>query len=239
MRRSFVVVSLFAAVATLTTALPVHSYQEVAISNAGSITGKVVFQGSVPRRKIIPTKDRAICGGIRNEPQIVVGPDYGVRDAVVYLKQVKKGKAWEKPVKPPELNNLKCVFAPHVLALPVKSYVEIVNSDPVLHNTHGYLGRRTVFNVAMPSQDIRIKKQLRRPGLVRVECDAHGWMRAWIYVADNPYYAISTPDGMFTITDVPPGNYTLVAWQAYTGAVEIPVTVKAEEAVRLTVALKK
>ena len=76
----------------------------------------------------------------------------------------------------------------------------------------------TVFNVALPNKGQRIERPLKKAGLVRVECDAHGWMLAWIYVAENPYYAVTSKDGRFTITDVPPGSYTLVAWQEYTGA---------------------
>src|SRR3546814_17564655 len=80
-------------------------------------------------------------------------------------------------------------------------------------NTHGFYGRRTAFNLALPNQGQRIKADLTRPGLVRVECDAHGWMLAWIYVADSPYYALTGEDGSFSLTDVPPGDYTLVTWQ--------------------------
>ena len=83
--------------------------------------------------------------------------------------------------------------------------LDIVNSDPVLHNTHGFLDKLTVFNVALPNQGQRIKRPLRKSGLVRVECDAHGWMLGWIFVAENPYYAMTGKDGSFTIKDVPPG----------------------------------
>ena len=72
-----------------------------------------------------------------------------------------------------------------------------------------------------------------------MECDAHGWMLGWVYVADNPYYAVTAKDGTFTIKDVPPGSYTLVTWQEYAGEVEIPVVVKAKEVMPVTVELKK
>jgi hypothetical protein len=199
------------------------------VSGGGTIKGKVTYQGEVPMRKIIPTKDMEICGGIREDPQIIIGSGKGVQDAVVYLKGVQKGKKWSKPAKTPVLNNHNCRFEPHVQVIPEGMNVAIHNSDPVLHNTHGFLIKSTVFNVAMPKQGMSIEKPLKKSGIIRVECDSHGWMLGWIYVADNPYYAVTGKDGAFVISDVPPGNYTLVIWQEYMGSKEMPVTVKANE----------
>jgi hypothetical protein len=91
----------------------------------------------------------------------------------------------------------------------------------------------------LPNQGQRIRKPLKKSGIVRVECDAHGWMLGWIYVAENPYYAVTDKDGSFTIKDVPAGTYTLVTWQEYAGEVETKVTVKAKEVVPVSVELKK
>jgi hypothetical protein len=156
----------------------------------------------------------------------------------VYLRDVRKGKAWTKPASTPEIVNRQCVFVPHVQALPLGSLV-IVNADPVMHNTHGFHDKATAFNVALPLKNQRIERPLKKPGLMRVECDAHGWMLAWIYVAENPYHAVTKKDGTFAISDVPPGAYTLVAWHEATGEVEVPVTVKAKEATQTTIELKK
>ncbi len=216
------------------------AYDVVAVADGGTIRGKVTFAGTPPgKKKVIPTKDKEVCGsGVREVDQMIVGPDKAVQEAVVYLKQVDKGKAWEKPGKTPAIDNQKCDFNPHVQVIQAGDF-EIVNSDPVLHNTHGFLGKLTVFNVALPNQGQRIKKPLQKTGMVRVECDAHGWMLGWVYVADNPYYAVSAKDGTFTLTNVPPGTYTLVGWQEYTGAVEVPVTIKAKEVASVTIELKK
>jgi hypothetical protein len=219
---------------------PGGAYEAIQVPDGGTIQGKVTFPGSPPpKRKVIPTKDKEVCGTAPREvDQILLGADKAVQEAVVYLKRVEKGKAWEKASKTPEINNLKCDFQPHVQVIAAGEF-EIVNSDPVLHNTHGFLGKVTVFNVALPNQGQRITKPLKKPGLVRVECDAHGWMLGWVYVAENPYYALTAKDGTFTIKDVPPGSYTLVGWQEYTGAVEIPVTVKAKEVMSVPIELKK
>jgi hypothetical protein len=218
---------------------PAWSYEEMQVANGGAIKGKVTYTGSVPTRKIIPTKDQEVCGGIRDERQVIVGPDSGVMNAIVYLKEVPKGKRWDKPKKTPTITNHKCNFEPHVQVMPAGMNLAILNSDPVLHNTHGFLIKATVFNVAMPKQGMRVERPIKKPGIVRVECDAHGWMLAWIYAADNPYYAMTGRDGSFTIKDVPPGEYTMVVWQEYTGSMDIPVTVKARETATVPVEIKK
>jgi len=213
-------------------------YEVATVENGGSISGKVVYQGNVPMRMIITTKDQEVCGGIREEPEIIVDAAMGVKDAVVYLAKIDKGKAWPAAEAAPKLNNVKCVFEPRVQVVP-PGKLDVVNKDPVLHNTHGFLGKRTVFNLALPNQDQTIEAELERPGTVRVECDAHGWMLGWVYVADNPYYAVTGEDGGFTIGDVPPGDYTLIATHEFTGPLEFPVTVKAGEAASVPVELKK
>lgn len=218
---------------------PALGYEAISVSDGGTIQGKISFTGSPPPpKKVVPNKNPEVCGGAREVVQMVLGPDKGVQDAFVYLKKVEKGKSWDKAAKPPAIDNQKCDFRPHVQVVPVGN-VEIVNSDPVLHNTHGFYGKATAFNVALPNQGQRIKKPLKRSGLVRVECDAHNWMLAWVYVADNPYYAVTSKDGTFTIADVPPGTYTLVAWQEHAGEVERSITVKPKEPVSVAIDLAK
>jgi len=227
-----------AAVLATAAALPAPAYEEAPVENGGSISGTIAYQGNVPMRKIITTKDQDVCGGIRDEPEIVVDAAKGVTDAVVYLAQVDKGKAWPAAGPKPVLDQEKCVFKPRVQVMPAGALV-VRNSDPVLHNTHGFYGKRTVFNLALPNQGQEIETELDRPGTVRVECDAHGWMLSWIYVVENPYYAVTAADGTFTIADVPPGDYTLIATHEFTGPQEIPVTVKAGESTAVAVELKK
>lgn len=216
----------------------VEAYEIAAVTGGGTIEGTVTYGGAVPMKKIIPTKDTDVCGAPREEPMIRVGPGKAVESAVVYLVEVAKGKAWPAVGKPPELDNVKCRFEPEVQVIPAGP-IDIVNTDAVLHNTHGYYDKRTAFNLALPNKGQRIPAELKRAGVVRVDCDAHGWMEGWIYVVDNPYYAITGADGKFAITDVPPGNYKLVAVQPFTGPIEMPVTVAEKQPTSLTIELKK
>lgn len=232
----FGLLTAFAATAIATA--PAETYEVAAVTGGGTIDGVVVYRGDVPTKKVIPSKDVQTCGGMREEPVIRVGADQAVESAVVYLVGVAKGKAWPDQSKTPELDNVKCRFEPEVQVIP-PGKLDVVNTDPVLHNTHGYYDKRTAFNLALPNEGQRIPVELKRPGTVRVDCDAHGWMEGWIYVVDNPYYAITGTDGKFTITDVPPGDYKLVAVQSFTGPVELPVTVTGGQSTKLEIELKK
>jgi hypothetical protein len=234
---SLTALSALAATAAIL-AMPAFAYDAGTVTGGGTIEGKVVYNGAVPTRKIIPNKDVEVCGGVRDEPLIDVGPDKGVQNAAVYLVDVAKGKAWPVAGKPPQLDNIKCRFEPEVQVIRAGP-LEVVNKDPVLHNTHGYYGNRTAFNMALPNQGQVIPTELPRAGTVRVDCDAHGWMEGWIYVVDNPYYAITGEDGKFSITDVPPGTYKIVAIQSYTGPVDQTVTVEGGKPTALTIELKK
>jgi plastocyanin len=221
------------------------SYEEIKVTDGGTVEGKVVFRGTVPSpRKVIPTQDQEVCGGPRDEPRIVLGPENTVAGAAVFLKGVEKGKAFEKPKKPPVVDNTKCKFEPELQVVPVGTEILIVNSDPILHNTHGYLltdsrRGRTVFNQALPQKGQQVKSVLKSPGIVDVACDVHGWMQGWIVVADNPYFAVSEKNGSFAIKDVPPGKYTLATFQPYVGVRETPVTVEAKKPTNINVELKK
>jgi plastocyanin len=214
-------------------------YEVRAVTNGGAIEGKVIFTGpKPPPLKITPTKDAEVCGAPRESAQIAVAPDGAVGNAVVFIQRVEQGKAWDKPESVPILTNSQCDFAPRVQAVQVGTEMDFSNADPVFHNLHAFLDKSTIYNVSLPKGGRKIRRQLGESGMVRVDCDSHPWMRAWIFVAQSPYYALTGPDGHFVIKDLPPGSYTLKAWQEYTGVTEIPVTVKAGSPAPVTVNLK-
>ncbi len=223
-------VCMSAAGVLATMSCPARAYHSAAVAGGGMVSGQVLFHGTAPTRQIIPNKDVDVCGGPREDVLIEVGPEHGVANALVYLANIPKGKAWPAAGKPQELDNVKCRFRPELQVIHPGA-IDIVNTDPVLHNTHGYYGRRTAFNTALPNQNQRITTELLKTGTVRVDCDAHGWMEGWIYVRDNPYYAITDASGKFSIGDVPPGTYTLVMLQPYAGMTEQSVTISADKPV--------
>jgi len=90
----------------------------------------------------------------------------------------------------------------------------VKNSDGILHNTHGFLGKPTVFNLALPNKDqmVDITKRLTKPGVVKVLCDAHPHMFGWMVVHDSPYVAVTDERGAFHIDNVPAGTYKVTMW---------------------------
>ena len=216
----------------------VLAYDVAPVTGGGTIKGKVTFNGTVPTRTVLPTKDQNVCGDVRKEALIKVGADKGVQEAVLSLGGVAKGKAWAASAAKPHIDNKDCVFLPRVQVVP-QGKLAVVNSDPVLHNTHGFYDKRTAFNLALPNQGQSIDVDVARPGVIRVECDSHGWMLGWVHVVDNPYYAVSDASGAFEITDIPPGKYTLTAAQEAVAPMTMEVEVKAGQTVDLPIELKK
>lgn len=221
-------------------ALPVAAYEEASISDGAVLEGRVSYEGNIPTRRIVPTSDRDICGAIREWELVERDSDNGVRNAVVYLESVERGKPWPEDIaaSTPVMDNLDCMFDPHVLVMRPGA-IDVHNSDEVLHNTKAYYGRRAVFNLALPEAGMTITHELSRPGVVRFECDAHGWMEGWVYVLTHPYYAISADDGTFRISDIPPGDYELITRHEYIGEVRQAVTVSANETLELSLVLTR
>jgi plastocyanin len=186
-------------------------YVEGPVPDGGVVTGHVRFAGEpVHGEPVRVRKNIDVCGDSKAFQALILGPDKGVRNTVVSLEGVARGKG----APDLQLDNAKCLFVPHVSAVMVGAKVRVKNTDPILHNTHGLLDRLTVFNVALPNQDqvVDITQRIKKVGVVEVLCDAHTHMRAWIVVRDNPYFAVTDDGGQFRITDVPPGRYKAVAW---------------------------
>jgi plastocyanin len=199
------------AVALVTVPVVAPAYVEAPVTDGGALAGRVRFAGEpVKGEPIAVRKNTDVCGDTKPFQALLVGPNKGVRNTVVYLEGVERGR---KPAEF-ELDNAKCLFVPHVSAVMAGARVRIKNGDPVLHNTHGFHDRVTYFNVALPNKDqlVDITQRIKKPGVIEVQCDAHTHMRAWIVVRDNPYFAVTDDEGRFRIGEIPAGRYRVVAW---------------------------
>ncbi|HTM18921.1 MAG TPA: carboxypeptidase regulatory-like domain-containing protein [Kofleriaceae bacterium] len=199
------------------------------VTGGGSVSGTVTTTAKASTDSQAVTKDQPTCGHAKRSEAVIVGRGGALRNAVVYLDKITAGK----PATPQKLglDQIGCTYVPHVQAAVRGSEIEFHSNDPILHNVHGaggVQGKDMLFNVAMPMKDQRIKKKLKKTGLITVTCDAgHTWMRAYVQVFDHPYFAVTGDDGSFRLADVPPGTYDLVVWHEQLGERRVRVTVAA------------
>ncbi len=208
-------------------AAPAPAYDGGPVSNGGTISGTVKVQGAPPAAKAIEvTKDKEVCGQheIKNE-SVVVGAGGGIENAVVSITAISKGKpmATDSPV----LDQKGCTYVPHVLLFPAGSTVKINNDDGILHNIRTYSTKNPPVNMAQPKFKKTIEAKFDQPEVIRVTCDAHGWMEGWFIAEDHPYYAKTDASGNYTLTDVPAGDYELKVWQEKLGEKTQKITVTA------------
>ncbi len=232
--------ALLLAAACLLAASPAAAYDAVEVTDGGTIQGAVTFSGTAPAPvKLVPTKDKDYCG--KHElvsEQLVVGAGGALSNVVVFLGKIKKGRA-AAPSKP-KLDNKGCRYEPHVQAFAINSELTVSNQDPVLHNTHIKLPDSDVFNYGLPVKGQTVSQKIRRPGLMKVGCDAgHTWMSAYIAVFDHPYFAVTGADGRFSLADVPPGTYKVVFWHEKLGRKVQKVTVTAGGTAQASLAWSK
>jgi hypothetical protein len=219
---------LSTAVAALLAALPAAAYTESPVSNGGTISGRITYNGKpAPPKKLAITKDPKVCGTSRDEDSLVVGKDGGVKNVVVYLSDIKAGKKMEGEMKP-VLDQKDCHYVPQVQVVPLHAVLQVKSEDPILHNVHSFLKGSTVINFAMPPQPgLVLTKKLDKAGGQQLKCDVHNFMTGGFFVAENPYAALTGDDGSYEIKDVPPGTYTIETWHQSAGPLSQPVTVAA------------
>ena len=192
------------------------AYEEVVVKDGGTIRGTVKVEGKLPKLPPLQiTKYKEVCKDVPNET-LIVGPGQGLRYAVVTLEGITKGKTVEKETLH-EIDNLRCQFVPHVSAASVGQFVVLKNSDPILHTVHAlFINEQPQFNVGLYPGRVS-RKPLIAAGVVKLRCEVHSWMAAYIVVTDHPYHAISDVYGEYELTDIPAGVYQVKVWHESLG----------------------
>jgi plastocyanin len=156
-------------------------------------------------------------------------------NAFVYVSDGLGGRTFAVPDAPVTIDQRGCLYAPRVLGAQTCQPIRFVNSDPFLHNVHGTPGRSPAWNFGMSVRGSERTIRLEEPEvMVQVRCDVHPWMRAYIGVLDHPYFAVTGPDGRFTLADVPSGDLVVRAWHERFGVRETKVSLGAKETKELT-----
>jgi Polysaccharide lyase family 4, domain II len=191
-------------------------YTVIPVTDGGTIAGTVKWSGPEPTGLDVPVnKDSEVCDPESHKKidleRMVIGPDGGVANTIVYLKNISRGKAMTLPAPRRSLDQKHCRYEPHILLVSQNSQLAIKSSDAVLHTVH--MDGAASFNLPFPFTDRVITRTMDTPGLVNLRCNGgHVWMNAEMMVVPHPYYAVTDRDGNFELTDVPPGDYEVVAW---------------------------
>jgi hypothetical protein len=188
----------------------------VSVPVMADVTGTVKLDGKAPENKKLDMKGDAKCAALHKDPvmeeNFVVGKDNGLRDVVVVIKNAPKGGA--VPAEAVTLDQKGCKYSPHVLAAMVGQKFVVKNSDPFMHNVHGFPDNNTQFNFAQntidPGKPSGPFKKTEEDGFL-IKCDVHGWMNARMYVFDHPYFAVTDENGAFAIKGLKDGSYTVLA----------------------------
>jgi Carboxypeptidase regulatory-like domain len=191
-------------------------YQEVQLTRTGTISGTVKWSGPLPRVPAFPIdKDPQVCDPdshkVRDLERLIVGPQNGVANTVVFLKDISRGKAMDLPEPRRSLDQRQCRYEPHILLVPENGPLQMKSSDAVLHTVH--MDGAASYNLPFPFTNRPVTRTMPTPGMVNVRCNGgHAWMNAEVLVVPHPYYAVTDESGRFELTDVPPGQYQIVAW---------------------------
>ena len=225
---------------------PAHAYDTAAVTDGAVLRGRVTFQGTAPEPKEFELRrypDLVFCGalsdgnGLRFLKEVTVGRDGGLKDAVVVVEGIQSGKPFAFTDAQVEANI--CQFLPFVTVVSDKRQLTVTNRDPVSHDIQGYAFDQGGVDIVLHRSSLKARGTTDIVQLVKgrkvfaMQCGRHPYMQNWGYAIDNPYYALTDPDGSFSIGDLPPGTYRIKVWHPILGVQEREVTAKPNDTVTL------
>lgn len=217
--------------APATTAAPAGAAND---ATTATIRGKVRFEGTAPANAAIKMNADPFCIRENPTPQFMetymVGKAGELANVFVYVQDGLGDRTFTAPTEPVIMDQKRCRYRPYVLGIMVGQPLQIMNSDPMLHNIHIIPTKNSEFNTAQPIQGMKTDHAFTAAEtMVQFKCDVHGWMSAYAGVLTHPYFAVTGEDGTFSISNLPPGTYTLAAWHEKLGAQTASITVAAKD----------
>lgn len=208
-------------------------------ATAGSISGTVTLDGPPPVFRPIDMSAEPACAQANLAPVIppvvITGDRGALSSVVVYVKSGLGRYRFDTPKQPVFLDQERCMYHPRVVALMINQTLEVTNADPTVHNVHSMPRENRSWNRSQQPGERPFDTSFARPELaIPIMCNVHPWMRAFVFVFAHPYFAVTSTTGAFELKNLPPGTYTIEAWQEKFGAQDQTVTLAPKESKSVT-----
>ena len=198
-------------------------------ATVGSIMGTITLEGTPPSPERIRMNSDPVCltEATDTETEYYIVGDGGVlANVFVHVKEGLEGRTFPPATGTKTIDQDGCQYHPHVFGIRVGQTLEILNSDPTLHNIHATPSANDEFNMGQPIEGMRFERTFTAPEImVPFKCDVHSWMNAYVGVLDHPYFAVTAEDGGFDISGLPPGDYVIEAWHERLGTQTQNITI--------------
>ncbi|MSO60740.1 MAG: hypothetical protein EXQ50_01390 [Acidobacteria bacterium] len=207
----------------------------------GIVAGTITFEGTPPPVRPLRMDSDPLCvpGPGAVSELLVVGPDHGLKNVFVYVKDGLGARTYATPATPVLLDQKGCQYLPHVVGVQVGQTIKISNSDALVHNVHAVPSVNREFNFGQPATVPPVPRVFDRPEIgVPIRCDVHGWMNAYANVVPHPFFAVTREDGRFEIKGLPPGSYTIEVWHEQLGTQSQSITVDGSAPAKMTATFK-
>ena len=222
---------------------PAPDAKKVDASTAATITGTIVFEGTVPKNAVINMDSDPACGAANKgdvTSESIVVDNGGLQNVFVYIKDGLGNKyLYDAPTAAVALNQRGCHYVPHVVGIRTTQPLDVINSDSTMHNVHAMPENNREFNQGQPVPGMKNTVTFNVPEvMIPFKCDVHAWMHAYIGVVDHPYFAVSGDGGRFALRTIPPGTYTIEAVHEKLGRQTQTVTLGEKDAKQMTFTFK-
>jgi plastocyanin len=198
----------------------------------GTISGKVTYTGTPPKMKPIDMAKEPSCAKQHTTPvmteNVTTGPDNALQYVVVFISAGESGES-PAPTATVRYDQKGCQYLPHVLPMQTGQVLQIFNDDQTSHNIHPLAKTNPEWNKSQPAGSQPIDTKYDKPEFIPVKCNIHPWMHGYFVVLSTEHYAVTGQDGSFSLKGLPPGKYTVTAWQEQYGTQTQDVTVGSGE----------